>query len=77
MTTAFDYTTGDLLNLIKLRIRYVQRSIFNEQTTRYDALLDIKLGLKEIIDNPNTSDKDKETARDYLDIVLREISDGV
>lgn len=72
MTTQTDL--NDLLNLIKIRIRYVEWKLMIVETSQQinecvEGFLEISRELSCILNLENLSNKDQLTALDYLNIV--------
>jgi hypothetical protein len=70
MTTSIENHYSDLLISIKFLIKHIQQRPLNQRKTSFRG---IETELNKIINESTTTDWDRETANDYLDIVLREL----
>jgi hypothetical protein len=72
--TLYEISVSDLLKVIKLRFKYIQDGMsmgrIHEEIFQDNELSKLKFEVNAILSHPNVCQRDKDTASDYLDIIV-------
>jgi hypothetical protein len=72
--TLYEISASDILKVIKLRFKHIQDGMaiggIHSESFQDSELSKIKFELNAILNHPHVCQRDKDTASDYLDIIL-------
>lgn len=72
--TLYEISASDMLTVIKLKFKHILTGMeiggIHTESFQDTELSKIKFELNAILNHPNVCQRDKDTASDYLDIIL-------
>ena len=72
--TLYEISASDLLKVIKMKLKYIQDGMaiggIHSELFQESEVKKLQVELNAILNHPHVCQRDKDTASDYLDIIL-------
>lgn len=72
--TVYEISVSNMLDVIKLKFKYIQEGMaiggIHDESFRHGQLSKLKFELNAILNHPDVCKRDKDTASDYLNIIM-------